>query len=364
MDNWTIGGFFAITIGMSKTAMTLKIRSIDDLLGVVPHLLGFQPTESLVLVVAEGGRVVVTARADLAEVARPGAAEELLGRITIRFPDASFWLIAYGTAAAQCWQVLGRCERFLPADTVAYVVRVDGRRWWADSPDAPPGVYSPSGNALSELAARHGLPARPSRADLATLVQADPDVDPGAFARAEGLVAATSASHRPELMRQTLAESLGGQPDDARCARLAVLADDSDARDVALLSMDSEDAAAHLTLWRRVVRRCLPSYQAQVLGLLGMAAWIAGDGALSVICLERAEALEPGLPLVEILKLTNAMMVSPDSWPEIRRKIAPQPQDAAPQPQDAAPIVPARRSQRILARRTRRAPRSPLRQAC
>ena len=336
--------------------MTLRIRNTDDLLGVVPHLLGFQPSESLVLVVAEGGRVRVTVRADLAEVARPGVVEELLGRITARFPEASFWLIAYGAAAAQCWQVLGRCERFLPED-VSYVFRVDGQRWWADSPDTPPGVYSPSGNALSKLASRHGLPARPSRADLAKLARADSDVDLAVFARAKSLVASTAVAHLPELMRQTLAECLGGQPEDALCARLAVLADDPDARDVALLSMDADDAAAHLALWLRVLRRCLPPYQAQVLGLLGMAAWIAGDGALSVICLERAEALEPELPLVEILKMTNAMMISPNSWPEIRRQLTRS-------TGDAVPAVTERGSQRSASRRTRHASRSRLRQPC
>ena len=306
---------------MTKPAFTLKINDLDDLLGVVPHLLGFHPTESLVLVVSESDRVVLTARVNLCDAAPPGAVEEVLGRVFARFPAAHAWVIAYGSDAAQSWQVLDRCERFLPAEAVTGVVRVDGQRWWADSPDAPPGVYAPSASPLSQLASRRGLPVRSTRAELARLVAADPDVDPVLFAKEENWMAATAASDRPGLMRQTLAHCQGGDTDDALCARLAVLAGDEDARDEALLSMDVDGAAAQLALWRRVVRRCLPSHQGHVLGLAGMAAWIAGDGALSVICLERAEVVNPGLPLVEVLATINELMLPPDAWPDLRRAV-------------------------------------------
>ena len=304
---------------MSKSAQTLRIRDADDLLGVVPHLLGFHPSESLVIVLAEKGRVVVTARVNLSDVAPPGAVEDLLRRMFAQFPDGRAWLIAYGADAAATWAVLNRCDRFLPAQAIAGVLRVDGGRWWADSPDAPPGVHAPSASPLSRLARERGLPVCSSRAGLAKLVAPDPDVDPVLFARAEAWLAATACG-RAELMRQALS-GRGGDADDVACARLAVLAGDEDARDEALLAIDVADPAADVALWRRVARRCLPSYQGHVLGLLGMAAWIAGDGALSVVCLERAESINPGLPLVEVLSTINELMLPPRAWPGLRREV-------------------------------------------
>ena len=62
----------ALNEGMTKnsTRPVARIRDLHDLLGVIPHLLGFHPDESLVALVVVDGQVQLTARADLGDVAQ------------------------------------------------------------------------------------------------------------------------------------------------------------------------------------------------------------------------------------------------------------------------------------------------------
>jgi hypothetical protein len=60
-----------------QTPTRLKVRRPDDLLAVIPYLLGFHPDESLVAVFVRSGRVILTARMDLL----PEADDELAGLI-------------------------------------------------------------------------------------------------------------------------------------------------------------------------------------------------------------------------------------------------------------------------------------------
>ena len=73
----------------------MHISEPGDLAQLVPHLIGFRPEESLVVVVTVGERVHLTARVDLTEALPPGGAEDLLDRIWNRFPTAGAYLIAY-----------------------------------------------------------------------------------------------------------------------------------------------------------------------------------------------------------------------------------------------------------------------------
>jgi hypothetical protein len=66
------------------------------------------------------------------------------------------------------------------------------------------------------------------------------------------------------------------------------------------------------------VRRSLAAQRPSVLGLLGMAAWQTGDGALQVVCLEEIDLVDPELPLAAVLDWLNADVVPPSAWPDVR----------------------------------------------
>ena len=63
-----------------------RVRSLSDLLGVVPHLLGFHPDESMVLIVIEHGHVLMTARTDLVDVGPEPHLELMIDRMLLRWP--------------------------------------------------------------------------------------------------------------------------------------------------------------------------------------------------------------------------------------------------------------------------------------
>ncbi len=304
----------------------LRLQNYDDALGLIPHLLGFHPEESLVVLVINGGELSLTARLDLADAAWPDGVEGVLTRIWCRFPTADAWFVAYTAHREYAWAVLRRCDAFLPAGSARRLVAVDGQTWQADGLAGPRGVHDPGCSRAAAEAAMHGLVARRSRDELAALVDGPPAADTGALVavaqRVGAEVAGEPISRWAQLMGAALAgfDATGGL-DDGDAARLAILTTHPPARDVALLSMSRERADQQIDLWRRVVNRTLAVHQGHPLTLLGMAAWIAGDGALVSICLERATRLLPPNGLLRTLDQLVDAVTPPTQWEELRPEL-------------------------------------------
>ncbi|PZQ43557.1 MAG: hypothetical protein DI570_29080, partial [Phenylobacterium zucineum] len=96
-------------MSVSEQPARLAVRSVDDLIGLVPYLIGFHPEDSLVVMLLEDGRVLVTARVDLAAVADLVALDALLARLFDRFPHAEGWFMAYTDDHELAWGVLAAC---------------------------------------------------------------------------------------------------------------------------------------------------------------------------------------------------------------------------------------------------------------
>jgi len=302
----------------------ITARNTDDLLDLVPHLLGFHPAESLVIMLVEGGHVAVTARLDVTDARAPGAVAELMARMRARFPSSVAWCVAYAADARAAWQCLQLCERAAPS-AILGVVHVDGTSWWP-SPGGPPHARGPHAGATSVRAEQAGLFALASRAQLAATVDGPP---PGhipelekVFDRERVRLSTSPTSRWPAAMRATLASASAATMTDELRARLALLARHPHARDAALLALTPTSAPRHADVWQQVVRRCLHRYQAHPLCLLGMAAWVSGNGALSSICLERARALDRQPPLLAVLTGITQAVLPPSAWPGIRRDLA------------------------------------------
>lgn len=304
----------------------LRLRTVDDALGLIPHLIGFHPHESLVVLVVDAGQVAVTGRIDLQDALPPDGVEGVLERIWRRFPLADGWFVAYTGDHAAGWEVLARCDAYLDPDARRRLTLVDGGSWWVDEPGGPAGRHDPTSSALAAEAAVHGLVARPSRGDVERLLDGPPEADREHLIRVAERTGADLARVKGRRWPGLMAEALGrfrlhGTLDDEGAALLAALAAHPDARDVALLSMSRADAEQHIDLWRRVVNRTLPVHQGYPLALLGMAAWITGEGALATMCLERAERLEPYSRLVGILCHVTETVVPPTVWDDLRPEL-------------------------------------------
>lgn len=311
---------------------TLRISTPGEAAELIPYLVGFTPEESLVISALQNGRVEVTARVDLDAVRGAGEIEGLLDRIWDRFPDADGFAVAYTADHHTGWEVLARCDNWLPAG--CQTMLIDDNTW--HTPDGTSGTIDPYGKIAAQ-ATFHGLQRLDHRSDLESRFASPPNSDELDHQLGEALAALPAPGERAQILtltRDLIARNLprsqpsAGEPEvqTARlnphdAIRLAVLAQHPAARDLALLSIDRDNAPEHLALWQAVVRSS-PAYGADMpLYLAGMAAWVSGDGASATVALDRIQRADPHPqsphPSVLLEGLIDRV-VPPSSWNSLR----------------------------------------------
>jgi hypothetical protein len=310
-------------VSISEPQARLAVHNIDDLVGLVPYLIGFHPEESLVVIVIEDGRVEVTARVDLAAVSGRGSPDALVGRLFDRYPAAAAWFIAYTGDDVLAWDVLGACASLGGPERLQRLLQVGPDAWRSDEPEGPTGPIGSRVAAVAAEAAVLGLPLRPSRKALAAGITGPPEdeVDDlvARFDAAEVVLDRLGARGRRRLLRRLMAGD--GPPDRDDSVRLALLVQHEDAQVRALRLLSVRNAEQQLALWTRIVRHSLPAQRPAVLGLLGMAAWQNGDGALAMVCLEQLDRIDPLEPIAALLDWLNDEVVPPHAWPQVREPL-------------------------------------------
>ncbi|WFE32848.1 DUF4192 domain-containing protein [Micromonospora sp. WMMD975] len=340
----------------------LSVRSPADLVVAVPYLLGFHPTDSVVVVAMRGRQVVFAARGDLPEPGtHPGPAARHLALVVTRQHADAATVIGYGPAARVTGTVDAVGEALDEAGLIVLdALRVTDGRWWSylcDEPACCPAEgtpYDPAASQVSAAAVFAGQVALPDRAALAAQVSpydgpvrlalrratgrarrrlaaltgeptdsASPgDASPASSVGASGgggrggtaraVRSAGTAAVRSAFRRQRRGERL----DDDEVAWLTVLLTDLAVRDHAWSRTDGRDA--DISLWTDVLRRAEPDLTAAPGTLLAFAAWRSGHGALAAVALERVLADHPDYPLAVFLDDTLRRGVSPselDGWP-------------------------------------------------
>ena len=312
---------------MTAAKMTLTARNPEDVLAMVPVVLGFVPEESLV-VLTFGAPHAFHARVDLPTEARdlPGLVSALL-EPAVRHGVRRVLLVAYTRDVPLAERVTAGVRAAFEGRSIEVLGRIaaDGRRWWQlPRPPREPGVpYDVSAHPFAAEAVVRGLVTHGSRADLsATLAP-----DPAAVVRVEKALAAGPRSVPPG---QRVAEPAWAAALVRRCAasrttlraaptaRLLVGLRDIPVRDAAWLTMSRADAREHLSFWTDVVRRTPTSHLAPPAAILGFAAWLSGHGALAWCAVDRSLAGDPDYRLALLLAdgLTGAM--PPSTWDSLR----------------------------------------------
>ena len=313
----------------------LYLDSAADIAQLAPYLIGFTPEESLVIVVMEDSQVQVTARADLADMLPPGAAEDLLDRIWARFPNTDAFLIAYTHDTDAGWALLDRCADHLPDGVLRQNMLVNQDTWHL--PDGTHGRLDPSGRVSAEAAA-HGMKLLSDRAELEarfasapdspkldTAIRAALDEQPRYRTLTALLDHAHDLLHRNLVSRAPFAARTPSKPVSvADAVQLTQLVQNQHARDFVLASITKATAPRHLALWSEVLNR-IPSRFAEVpAAIAGIAAWVSGDGAAANIALARSQATttgpRPSGP-ADMLDAILDQVLPPSAWPSVRGRI-------------------------------------------
>jgi hypothetical protein len=317
-------------------SLIVRAGSPRELLAVVPHLLGFVPQASLV-VIGTGpprDRVKVTLRYDLPEPPDAGLAADIAAHATAVLTKQRLTAavaVGYGPEAL----VVPVAGALLDATHLAGIglhdiLRVQAGRYWsyrcADEACCPASgtPIDPGYDPYTAALAGAGMEVLVDRAAVAARIA------PLGGLTAESMRQATrrAEQHAALLLRKVrksartgaarrlvAAEGLsavgsmiatyrgGGKfATDYQIAWVTVALRDLRVRDDAWARMDPAHAGAHLRLWIDVTRRAQPGHVAAPAALLAFVAWQSGEGALANVALDRALADDPAYSMAHLLR--------------------------------------------------------------
>jgi hypothetical protein len=301
---------------------TVRIGSPAAILAVVPHLLGFMPARSLVVVGAgpPRRRVHVAFRYDLPDPPDAALGKEIAAhalavlarqRLTVGI------VLGYGPAAlvTPLARAVGAGLRRGGIE-LKEMLRVEDGRYWSyvcGNPACCPAEGVPfevSAHPAATALAADGKQVLGDRAALAATLA------PLGGLAAESMRQATERAEQRAAEELTPpGEGLGAVGDaigtyrgggritgDDRIAWLSVALADLRVRDDAWARMEPEHRDAHCRLWTDVVRRARLPYVPAPAALLAFSAWQAGDGALANVAIERALDADPGYSMALLLR--------------------------------------------------------------
>ena len=313
----------------------LSVGSPAALLAVVPHLLGFVPDNSLVIIAAGAphGRIQMTFRFDLPDPPDPDATADITAhtKAILNRPDLTM-IVVIGYGPGPLVTPLADAIRQTAAGTgleVRDVLRVHDGRYWSylcSEPSCcpPEGVpfdatAHPAAAAMAAASGHEVLAGRDAlAATIASVTGYAAEAMQRETRRAERIAArliATMTDDCPARRRPVVERGLkamqaaittyrdGGSIElSGQFAWLAVALTSLRVRDDAWARMDPAHQDAHLKLWTDLTRRTQPGYVAAPASLLAFTAWQGGNGALANVALDRALADDPGYSMAQLLR--------------------------------------------------------------
>ncbi len=307
----------------------VSVRAVEDLVCALPHLLGFPPVESLVVVALEGPRdeLTFTLRVDLpgpvgfdavadmcALRMQAAGADGVLAFVVTEAPDPAAGRLPGGDLVEALQRGVG------PPLRDAFLVR-GGRVWSYLCPDpacCPPGgrLVDDASPVATALAAAGVVSGRRVFRDRDEIVQAAQAVG---GAEADAMIAAirrlsvdpdAPGPPEPGALEERYRERLpallahcaerGADVGDEDAALLGCAWHDTDLRDHMLATVAAGAPGAD-ALVRAVARRVPAPYDAPAASMLGWVAYAEGSGVLAAAALERALATDPRYSLARLL---------------------------------------------------------------
>lgn len=341
--------------GIPSDAPRLVVRGPDCLPAVVPHLLGFHPSDSVVVLGLEPGTHVVrvTLRLDLHD-ASDGAMWASLVPAFVRAGAAESLLVVYPPSAADPWRDGGAAD--LPARAVveaaadalaeAGIGALDAvcvvgdrmRSYWcrAESCCPPEGRVVPREELLRIEAEFVGVGSAPlaSRRVLEELLDPRADDDPFVLAVRDEVEARSAdvpgygVLDVDSFLLGLAAEAAGLDQANLR-STLVGMATSLTAwvrpRDLLMRALSVEADPPIVRTARSVLVeavRCARGREvAPVASLLAICAWLSGDGAMARVALERAGEADPDYSLARLLSDALDGGLPPWAWTSMMQEL-------------------------------------------
>ena len=287
---------------------TLTFRSPEDVLAAVPVLLGFEPTDSVVMLTF-GGRETFHARVDLPPPTEVDDSIALLLEPAQVHGVTQVLFVVYSERPRYGARVLDRLAGAFQDEgiLVAHALRADGRCWYAGTGAGTP--YDVGSHPFRVQAVLDGHVITGSRDDLAARLRT-----------VAGVVAVAHELSRvppydgTEVVAATWLALGSGRFGEADLAGVLQGIRDPGVRDAAWGSISREEAAAHVALWTDAVQRSPEHLVGGPAAVLGLAAWLAGNGALAWCAVDRCVEVDPDNTLAELVGELLSRAVPPSSW--------------------------------------------------
>lgn len=307
--------------------IVISVNDPAHLIAAVPHLLGFRPADSVVVIGfggANGKRVDPLVRTGLPGPAEEGAVAAMLATIFARQPGRAVGILVVGSASgpppdpgdiphgrfvttlAAAFEARGRLT-----ESMLWTPEIRAGSPWRryDEPECTGVLPDDSATPVAAAVVSKGFVTFDSREEMER--QLDPD-DPAAVALRERLLRSPARDVTADVaeafreVRSALQPMGRGEPDlpDERVVRLAVALSEPRVRDACLavaLPPGSERSLRAEALWLALTRKLPAPERAEPAVLLGFSAYLRGDGALARAALEKAVAAMPGHRLASLL---------------------------------------------------------------
>jgi len=312
----------------------VRLSFLADILAAVPHLLGFHPARSLVVIGAGGprDRVKLGFRYDLPDPPDAGITRQIAEHaVAVLGKRRATAVIAVGYGPGRL--VTPLVDAFTAAArrgglAVRDLLRVEDGRYWSylcrnvNCCPAEGVPFDPGSHPVTAAMSEAGLAAYPDRAALARTLAPLTGERATARDRAAGRACAQAAalaeraagrggnplrlviSEGRRAVRDAIARYRDGVAitDDDQLAWLVISLAHLPVRDDAWARMEPSHRAAHLRLWTDLVRSAADAWVPAPAALLAFTAWQCGDGALASIAIERALASDPGYSMALLLR--------------------------------------------------------------
>lgn len=299
--------------------MDLVVQSPDELIAAVPHVLGFKPEESIVLMPIT--KDLPCARVDLPRTTedRDQVLQALRGPYGQHAGPGAMVALICVTADRRAAELASQHL----ATGLAEVGVEPKLRLWADGHRWVEFNTGAAGNQTQEAADRvaattvlaGAVQPATSRASMAASLVGDHEPLAAALPAARRTAQCSTPTVEREWALDRLAQfhTDGRRLSDPDGARMLVALESIATRDALWDDMSRENITSHIALWSDLTRRAPDEVRAAPAALHGFSSWLNGDGARAWCALDQVPADQP-YPLAAIVASALQHGLHPREW--------------------------------------------------